>query len=263
MTPTVSSADYLTRQLALEKELNQLRSLLPSSVEEWWASLDSLWKILFVGNLRKPLPWSESWQWATSWDADAIQPTASLYGAIQQIAIFRCALPSEYPKITSLKPLFHLKCLVGLNCGKSPVTDLWPVSHLTGVRYLDINDTSVRDLTPIADWQDLEWLNIQNNFNQAHTDLSAFKRLKRLNLRYAGITDLSCISMLTDLEYLNIGYTNVRSLEPIKGLNKLRTIYMPKTNVPVQEITDFCQSHPECQIGTEQGDFGVDIYKEA
>lgn len=245
------------KQNYLEKEVSRLRKLVePATYLDWWNRVDTNWKILFMQNVRSERSWAEAWRWASDWSVDQYQPTPKFWEKSAQIQVFCCSLQRHLPKITSLQPLAHFTQLIGLHCGQSDVDDLEPIGHLTDIRYLDIYNTHIDDLRPIAGWTELEILNYQHHFSQEKDDLYGFRKLKSLNIRYSRLDDLACLSSLTELEYLNIGYTHARSLKPLYGHTKLKKIYMPKTPIPAQEISEFIELHPDCDMGFEPGDSG-------
>lgn len=122
-----------------------------------------------------------------------------------------------------LEPLIHLK---EISAGNTQITHLNNLGLFHELRYLNIPDTPIDDLTPLKELKHLEELYVQQSL----------------------ITDLSPLSNMHHLQILVIHETKVQSLKPIMHLGELSFLSIVETKIPNNEIQEFIQKHPHCEI---------------
>ena len=126
------------------------------------------------------------------------------------------------------------------------------LQYCTKVRYLDLGHN--RDLTDfefIRSMPDLEVVVISMT---AIDDLSPFASCPHLRWLEAGNTHLSDLSPLvacTELRHLNIGTNiNITDISPIYDMDLKRLWIGSYTPVPVDQIREMRERHPDCIVNT-------------
>jgi hypothetical protein len=113
-------------------------------------------------------------------------------------------------KITDLRPLSSLKCLISLDIlYVDEITDLGPLSGLKNLMWLNLNTNQITDLRP----------------------LGGLKSLTELFLRFNKITDLGPLNGLKNLTRLDLFSSQVDDLRPLSGLKNLAILDLSRTLV--------------------------------
>jgi Leucine-rich repeat (LRR) protein len=213
------------------KEL--LRSKIPDclivyqtdSLQKWWNSLPSDWKIIFGYPASVP---------------NRIQ--------LHQIQNLKELGFKDNLKISDLTPLKMLDRIKRLQFSGTLISDLKPLATQTNLQILKCPNNPIKELDPLKSLPGLLELDIEGTQVRTLEILANLKTLQALNAGGTQVKTIKYLKLLTSLQRLEIYNTRVGNLSPLEVLKSLKLLKCYNSSVSKRDVSRFKEAHPECEV---------------
>lgn len=226
-----NTAIGLPQVTALKEKQRQVNVVYQTeTLQQWWNSLDDVWKAIFRNHIGFRL---------------ADEPNAL---ELQKVADLReISIGTEFP-VGNLEPLKNLLWIESLTINNQSVRDLSPLANKPYLRELKAQNNPISSLKPIENNTMIELLDIENTQINDLGPLSKMNELITLNASGTPLKSLKPLSGLAKLENLFINNTNVKSLSPIENIATLKQLKVYNTKVRSRAIDQLQQKRLDMNI---------------
>jgi Leucine-rich repeat (LRR) protein len=197
-------------------------------LENWWNSLESIWKQEF----------SQMQNWNRIPNNDELH---------QLLARTHIKIENNR-NIKSLKEINGFLLLENLELSGTQVMDITEIGSFKRLKKLNLSDNPIADFAVIGQLKNLEWMNISNTQVENLDWISGLTNLQYLDISGTPVKKLKPLQSLRHLESLIAFNTRVNSLKDIEGLEALKSLKIYNTKVSSKKVEQFKFAHPNCQV---------------
>ncbi len=122
------------------------------------------------------------------------------------------------------------------------------IEHFSDLTSICFSWSGINNLNPLRDIKKLEELWCMCNLISSIEPLSNLSNLSHIWFSDNLVDDLSPIESLSGLEKIDCSSNLIKSIKPLFGLKKLKELKCQKNFIPIEEIAEFRQLHPNCEI---------------
>lgn len=187
-----------------------------SDINEFWVSMDSSWKKVFIRRFK-------------------LDPVPSTYRLNFIKSVDELDFNGE--TISSFEPFKNLKNLKKLNLRKTGLNSLDFLKNCSKLIELDVSENQLTSLKGIDGFEKLEILYANDNQITEVNSLKKSTALRELYLSNNMIDSVDALISLVNMEKLTLGSNNeLHDVTPLRNMNKLQELDISK-NKDIEDIT--------------------------
>jgi Leucine-rich repeat (LRR) protein len=141
------------------------------------------------------------------------------------------------------------------DCYGTKISEMPILSEFIKLNELYIGGTNIKELSEIENSPNIEKMCLYNAPINDLSPVAKLKNLKRICCSNTEVSDISALSDLDKLEVIIFYNTQVSSLSPLSKLKNLKRIRCHNTRISSQEITEFKNKNPSCEVFTDEESF--------
>ncbi len=206
-----------------------------ATLEQWWAGLPEVWKLLDEG-------------FSISGDALSREQLQQIVNRKSVDLNSLDEMQERAIEIRSLEYLQQFLLLKELKFSNTSITNLVPLQGMESLRVIIAPNNPIESLEPLSEVKNLEILDVQNSPIESLEFLDGLQQLKKINCSGTQIKKLKGIENKQQLQQVDCYNTSIRKLKELEYLPALKLVRCYNTRLKQRTIDKFKEARPEVEV---------------